>query len=257
MICPLCSSSEAGDYAAWPAFSVMQCRDCGCRFIDTTAPSYPRNAQYVHEEPLAGAIRTGHPHIQRRIRDILSYQPATGRALDIGCGWGELALGLQEKGFDCVGFDLKPERIFHLQSHFPHVTWRQGMASDLASMPERFDVLALYHVLEHVTEPRKVLANVKALAKPGALIVIEVPHVGGWESRLKGRRWHYYDVDHVTYFRTADLRRLAADLDLEVIGVRGYQHFSYPQNVFWKDCIKGALGWLGFQDVVSVFLRVK
>ncbi len=257
MNCPLCSSLEARDYAAWPTFAVLQCRDCGFRFVNTAAPSYPRDAQFIHDEPRSGNIEPGLPHIRRRVRDILRYKQAPGRALDIGCGWGELALGLQEKGFESVGLDMKPQRISHLQAHFPQTAWRVGLTTDLASSPERFDVLALYHVLEHVPNPKEVLASVKALAKPGALIVIEVPHVGGWESRLKGRRWHYYNVDHVTYFRTSDLRRLASDLDLEVLDIRGYQHFSYPQDVLWKDCIKGALGWLGFQDVVSMFLRVR
>jgi len=78
--------------------------------------------------------------------------------------------------------------------------------------------------------------------------------VAGLKARLLGKRWDYYKVDHVNYFRASDLRRLAADLDLTVLMTRGYQHFSYPQHVLWKDVIKGALGLVGFQDVVSVFL---
>ena len=159
MKCPICSSAEARDYAGWPTFSVRQCCDCGFRFVDTTAPSYPNNAQFIHDEPLIGSIRTSHPHIQRRVRDILRYKRAPARALDIGCGWGELTLGLQEKGFDCVGLDMKPQRISHLQEHFPQVTWRQGTTADLAVSAERFDVLALYHVLEHVPNPKEAVEH--------------------------------------------------------------------------------------------------
>ena len=115
----------------------------------------------------------------------------------------------------------------------------------------------MYHVLEHISDPREALKTAKALANPGALIVVEVPNVGGWDARWKRRNWHYYKVDHVSYFRVSDLLRLAADLDLTVLAIRGYQHFSYPQDVLWKDLIKGAMGWLGFQDVVSAFLRAK
>ena len=64
-------------------------------------------------------------------------------------------------------------------------------------------------------------------------------------------------MDHVNYFRPNDLHRLAADLDLTVLATRGYQHFSYPQRVLWKDAVKGVLAMVGFQDVVSVFLRAR
>ena len=177
--------------------------------------------------------------------------------LDIGCGKGEFTLALQQQGFVCTGIDMKARLIAHLQAHCPTVSWKHASSTDLAAMTERFDVLAMYHVLEHVSDPKAMLTAVKALANPGALIVIEVPNVGGWEARLKGRLWHYYKVDHVGYFRVSDIRRLAGELDLTVLGVRGYQHFSYPQNVRWKDALKGALGRLGFQDVISVFLEVK
>ncbi len=255
MNCPLCLCADSGVFAGWPDFSVRQCRGCGFRFVDISAPEYPQNAQYAHDEPEIGPILPGFPHVQRRVRDVLRFKRPPGRALDIGCGKGELSLALHERGFECAGIDMKPRIISHLQAHFPQVAWRCASTADLAALSGRFDVLTMYHVLEHISDPKAALRAVKALANPGALIVIEVPHVGGLEAQWKGPRWHYYKADHVNYFRASDLRRLAADLDLTVLAVRGYQHFSYPQDVLWKDLIKGAMAWLGFQDVISVFLR--
>ena len=246
---------EARPFAAWPNFSVQQCGVCGFRYVDTTASEYPRNAQYVFDEPDIGELRPWLPHVQRRAADILRHKQPPGRVLDIGCGKGELTLALHEKGFACSGIDMKPHVISYLRAHCPEIQWQQASTDDLSVIQERFDVLTLYHVLEHLPDPRAAMAAVKNLARPGALIVIEVPNLDGWDARLSGRRWHYYKVDHVGYFRKSDLRRLAAELDLDVLDVRGYQHFSYPQNVFWKDLVKGALGRLGFQDVISVFLR--
>lgn len=251
----MCTAGGAGTFASWPEFTVLECRACGFRFVDTAAPGYPSDAQHANDEAEIGPLRPWLPHIRRRVRDVLRYKQPPGTVLDIGCGKGEVALALYEKGFDCAGIDMKPGLVSQLQAHCPQVRWRCALTTDLASFALRYDVLTLYHVLEHVPDPRAVMASVKALAKPGALIVIEVPNVGGWEARLKGSRWHYYKVDHVSYFRAADLLRLAVELDLDVLGIRGYQHFSYPQDVLWKDVIKGALGLIGFQDVVSVFLR--
>lgn len=255
MPCPICNSNEATTYVHHRAFTILQCRLCGFRFIDTAAPEYPTIAQYVYDEVDIEPIDVKQPHIQRRVRDILRFKQPPGRALDIGCGKGEVAVALNHRGFECAGIDMKPRIISYLRTHSPQVRWRCAEVSELAGLSERFDVLTMYHVLEHIPNPKAALATVKALANPGALIVIEVPHVGGWGARLTGSRWHYYKIDHVNYFRVRDLRALARAVDLQVLGVRGYQHFSYPQNVLWKDLIKGVLGRIGFQDVISVFLR--
>jgi 2-polyprenyl-3-methyl-5-hydroxy-6-metoxy-1,4-benzoquinol methylase len=176
--------------------------------------------------------------------------------LDIGCGKGEVSLLLQREGFTCVGVDMKAHLIDRLVIQHPEVSWRRATTSDLALMPDRYDIITMYHVLEHISDPVDALLAVKRLARPGALIALEVPNVGGLEARLRGRAWHYYKVDHVNYFRPRDLTRLAARCGLRVIAQRGYQHFSFPQDILWKDAVKGALGRFGFRDVLSVFLRV-
>lgn len=43
---------------------------------------------------------------------------------------------------------------------------------------------------------------------------------------------------------------------MEIVEIRGYQHFSYPQNVLWKDTVKALAATVGFQDVISAFYRV-
>ena len=255
MNCPICGSSKSSVSNTWENFAVQQCHECGFRFIDTSSPAYPRDAQYTFDEAEIGPIRPSLPHVQRRVRDILALRKAPGRALDIGCGRGEVSIALSQRGFRCMGIDMKPKLIEHLQSHFPQIEWRCGTTADLVESNDRFDVVTMYHVLEHISEPRKVLSEAKTLTEPGALIVVEVPNVGGLEARLKRRDWHYYKVDHVGYYRVRDLQRIALDLGLRIVAIRGYQHFSYPQDVLWKDIIKGAMARVGFQDVVSVFLE--
>ena len=151
---------------------------------------------------------------------------------------------------------MKARIIGTLQREQPMVRWMQAMTDDLEEMGEKFDVITLYHVLEHLTDPVSSLKRILRVAGEGALLVIEVPNAGGWEAKIKNRRWHYYKVDHVNYFRPKDLRRLAVLCGLKVLDVRGYQHFSYPQGVLWKDLIKGGLAGVGFRDVVSIFLQL-
>ncbi|MDB6171247.1 MAG: methyltransferase [Chthoniobacteraceae bacterium] len=255
MNCPLCADSSQSIFAEWSDYKILQCAACEFRFINTEAASYPVDAQYHYDEVGDFTICPNQPHLKRRVKDILAFKQPPGRALDIGCGKGEVAILLEQAGFKSAGIDMKERLIKQLQDQYPQVEWRVALTTDLAGKAERFDLLTMYHVLEHIPQPRKVLETVKALANPGALIVIEVPNPAGLEARLKGRRWQYYKVDHVNYFKPRHLRRLAKDLDFEILAIKGYQHFSHPQDVWWKDSIKAGLAKIGFQDVISIFLR--
>lgn len=95
-------------------------------------------------------------------------------------------------------------------------------------------MITLYHVLEHIPDPLGALKEIKRLGGSGALIVIEVPNAGGMKARIKGPRWDYCKVDHVNYFRPRDLRVLAYELEMEVLDIRGYQHFSSRRTSFGK-----------------------
>lgn len=255
MKCPMCGCADATVYAEWPDFKVHACDDCGFRYIDMSAPGYPADAQYVYEESELGEIRPELPHIQRRLHDVLRFKQPPGHVLEIGCGKGETALALHQAGFEVTGIDMKPRIMTQLKQAHPEIEWRCTTTDELSKLSEKYDVVIMFHVFEHVSDPRALLSKIKSLAKPGALIVIEVPNVGGWKAKIEGPRWGYYKIDHVNYFRPKDLHYLANDLGLSVLATRGYQHFSYPQDELWKDLIKGMLGGLGFKNVVSVFLR--
>jgi 2-polyprenyl-3-methyl-5-hydroxy-6-metoxy-1,4-benzoquinol methylase len=252
MKCPLCDSPEAHLFAAYPRFAVQECASCRFRFVDLTAADYPADAQWIYDDPI-GSVRPCQPHLLRRVRDILRYRRPPSTTLDIGCGKGELPLLLSEYGFEATGLEVKQNIIDHLRHHHPGPRWLSCGVDQLVAQGQRFDVISLYHVLEHVAEPVEFLEKVNRLCAPGALIVIEVPNVAGLHARLKGRRWHYYKVDHVGYFSARHLIAVAERLGWRVLDVKGYQHFSHPQGVWWKDCVKSGLAYLGFQDVVSLF----
>jgi SAM-dependent methyltransferase len=255
--CPLCCKKESSPYASWSDFSVLQCHACGFRFVDTTDAKYPRDAQYVYDEPGDSCINPNQPHIQRRLKDIVRFKKPPASALDIGCGKGEVSIALSREGFDCAGLDMKERLITNLKRDASNVRWICASIDDMINSYEKFDLITLYHVLEHVSNPAKFLKDVLRLANRGALLVLEVPNVGGLGARWKGPRWHYYKVDHVSYFRASDLCGLLSSLGLHILAVRGYQHFSYPQNVLWKDLVKGLFGRIGFKDVISVFSQVQ
>lgn len=252
--CPMCGESSRRVIARRENFRVMGCPRCDFGFIDLEDPGYPGDAQY-HCDEAPGEINPRQPHIERRVRDILRFRKPPGSAIDIGCGKGEVSLRLAEAGFKCAGLDFKPRLIRFLRERAPQIEWIERDASSLADEGRRFDVVTLYHVLEHIPRPLEVFGDFVRLLEPGGLLVVEVPNAGGLRARWQGGRWHYCKVDHVNYFKERHLRQLGHKWGLEVVDVRHFYHLSYPQGHPLKDAVKGALAVVGMADVIGAFYR--
>lgn len=252
--CPLCDSPRTAFFHAWSDFQVRRCADCGFAYIDPEAWTDPYTQADYYTPAAFDDIRPGQPHLRRRVADLRRYVPR-GRTLDVGCGRGEVSLLLAEAGFAAEGIDESPCAIEHLQARFPHIQWHCGSVLERVDELGTFDAVTLYHVLEHLRRPREAVARLRRLLRPGGLLVVEVPNAGGLKARLKGPRWHYYRRHHLSYFRAEHLVRLAELAGLAVVEMKGFYHSSFPQQVWWKDWIKGALAGVGFQDVVTLFAR--
>ncbi len=120
-----------------------------------------------------------------------------------------------------------------------------------------FDVVSLYHVLEHLPNPLEAMRIIIKSVRPGGIVVIEVPNVRGLTARLKGSHWHYYLNHHVNYFGPSDLVRMSAVINCQVLEVRGDYDFTYPIGLKWKVAIKSVLRSIGFRDVVTLVMRVE
>ena len=80
---------------------------------------------------------------------------------------------------------------------------------------ERFDLIILFHVLEHLAQPLEMLRRCSTLLKPGGLIVVAVPNFASWQARVTGRSWFHLDVPrHQHHFSPG-----ALDAALEMSGL--------------------------------------
>ena len=82
---------------------------------------------------------------------------------------------------------------------------------------ESFDVITCFDVLEHLYEPRQVMARVGEWLKPGGIFYVLVPNVDSAEARVFGSYWHGLELPrHLFHYSPASLKFLA-----ESAGLRG------------------------------------
>jgi SAM-dependent methyltransferase len=151
-----------------------------------------------------------------------------GRLLDIGCGRGDFILYCRRHGWLVVGIEQRQSPVMALKQS---LDLEVREPEQLATLPgESFDVVTIWHVLEHLSDPGEALAQVRRVLKPAGTAVIEVPNFGGWQSRIGGPVWFHLDVPrHLTHFEQPTLARLLADQGLQPVR---WQTFSLEYDAF-------------------------
>jgi len=145
-----------------------------------------------------------------RALDLVARLPQNARTLDVGCGAGDLVYLLQSAGFDAHGFD--PDSRY--------IEWARSIIGDVVEehriedfhAPSSFDLVTMYHALEHMPNPGYTLDRIREWLRHDGLLVIEVPNVEA-RNQAPGNQ---YIKPHVHYFNIATLSMLAAQNGFEL-----------------------------------------
>ena len=126
-----------------------------------------------------------HPSTQRCRRRIhwMCAQASGSRVIDIGCSQGILSLILAREGFDCTGVDLEDGSLDWARQEAAkepelvrkRVRFQTADATALPFDDGSFDTAYLGEILEHLTQPARVLQEVRRVVKPGGRVVVTVP----------------------------------------------------------------------------------
>ncbi len=197
-------------------FEIVQCKKCSLEFTNPRPTQaeigvYYASADYVShsDENAPGLINS----IYRKVRTITlsqksnlveGYLPKRGRLLDIGCGTGAFAGHMQQRGWkvDAVepdpGAAQKARNNFKLQVH--EEQW-------LSSADGPFDLITMWHVLEHVHALQDRFKQLWRLTAEGGFVVIAVPNPYSIDARHYGAIWAARDVPRHLYHFPPDMLR--------------------------------------------------
>lgn len=205
-------------------FRVVQCLSCGLMYVNPRpVPSamstyYPKDYSVFEDRSLW--TRPFARFLDRRRAGPLSrLLGGQGRALDVGCGRGELVAALRRAGIEAEGIDPS---WWAVQGAVPgavgHV--RHGALETAPMDREAFDLLIFSHVLEHCHDPDKALSCAHRMLRPGGYLYVEVPNAASWEAQLLAQYWGGWDVPrHCYHFSPDTLVRLLRQRGFTVLRV--------------------------------------
>jgi 2-polyprenyl-3-methyl-5-hydroxy-6-metoxy-1,4-benzoquinol methylase len=166
----------------------------------------------------------GERHIAFLSRDL---RPGA-RVLDLGCGRGVILGALADRGFEVHGVEISLEAA---RGADPRAEIRIAPRLADAGYPAAyFDEVVIWHVLEHLPDPKGALLEARRVLRPGGRLVVAVPNLSSLQARWAGPAWFHLDLPrHLWHFPLASLRRLLVDCGFRV---ESEHHFSLRQNPF-------------------------
>ena len=171
---------------------------------------------------LAGTfISSGRATMEAEMRHL--PKPKAGmRLLDVGCGNGQFLCRAQSAGWNVVGVDFDSQAVEEARSN--GIDIRLGCVESLPPSIEKFDVITMAHVIEHVHQPLEVLKSCYSLLKQGGFLWIETPNIASEGHRLFGENWRGLEPPrHLVLFNVDSLNCALSSAGFTEIQVQPYR----------------------------------
>jgi hypothetical protein len=225
--CPACGQEALADWrrvrasdsrARQSTYLLRRCRNCGTAVTSgrTSGEDAPLYRGGAYAEPPAATETVVEPlrklGERSRLRALGPIAPGS-RVFEVGAGDGRLLSALERRGHTVAGTEP------YARSHHPSVA-AIGV-EELTLEPGAYDLIILWHVLEHLADPFAAVRRLEPALSPAGRLVVAVPNLDSLQARLGGSAWFHLDVPrHAVHFTRAGLTALLERAGLRVSRVR-------------------------------------
>jgi SAM-dependent methyltransferase len=231
--CRLCGSRDLRVLftATRSARQVVRCRGCGLVFYNPQPSPAQAAALYTHdyledEYPQArapGQMRLAHRRLAR-----IERETGVGSLLDVGCGRGDFLAVARERGWKAAGLDISPVAARRAATTAGVSVYEGELTDPPRSELGPVDVVTLWDVLEHLTDPLAALAAVPRWLRPGGLLVVQTQNARSVTAAWMGRRWEQFVEFHLYHFSSRTLRRALGRAGFHAVRIEDVEAFADP-----------------------------
>ncbi len=226
--CPYCegvsvhllSSLDVNRRSTPDSFDYYKCSGCDLIFLDPRpddmSPFY-KNIYTPIPETLS-QLRAIAKTEEYRMEPILKYKKC-GKLLEIGPWIGIFSCNAKDAGFAVTAIEMDPQCVDFLRNVVGvQAVQSSDPAAAMNAMDQTFDVIALWHSLEHLPNPWVVLQKAAERLAPGGILLIAVPNIESYEFSVLNAAWMHLDAPRHLFFYTArSLEKLCSANGLETL----------------------------------------
>jgi len=237
--CPLCNNKsklffrtkDLNRKISRDIFHYYRCPSCKLIFL-SPIPSdlgkyYPNN-YYLIPSLVSELAKTA--EAERYKIDIVKQFASSGRLLEIGPAYGSFIYMAKESGFDAEAIEMDSNCCNFISETIGARAICSNDPYEALQKVDNYEVIALWHVIEHLPDPWKILEAIAKKLLPGGILVIAAPNPEAFQFRVLGRFWPHVDAPR--------------HLNLIPLSLLDEQMQSYGLKTVWSTTTdKGTLGW--------------
>ena len=254
--CPWCNSEnnskflELKDYfLTQENFEILECNDCKLLFT-TPCPAPDRIGDYYksddylsHNESKKGIV----PQIYNLVKKVniknkfnitVNGQQTTDNSiLDIGCGVGDFLNYAKEKGCDITGIEPSEDARKIAEEKLGTKIFSP---EELQNIPnESFDIVTMWHVLEHVADLKTEIDHLERIVKKNGRLVLALPNYKSFDAEYYKDKWAAYDVPrHLNHFSRTSIKNIFNTTAFQLIDIKPLKWDSYYISMLSEQYLK-------------------
>ncbi|HOO57121.1 MAG TPA: class I SAM-dependent methyltransferase [bacterium] len=205
--CPVCDVDDTSFAFTKDGFTFVRCNVCGMLYINPQLDEQKILDQYEKLESqlywvdvlqTPAQLKYDTKKFRGALADIDTFSDP-GKLLDVGCSLGIFLDLARKKGWDVTGVELNQRARKVAKKKFG-LDLLDKPLNELDLEDESFDVVTLWEVLEHLTDPNSMLDECYRLLKPGGMLVILVPNCDSIAVRIMQDKAATFGWGHLWYF---------------------------------------------------------
>ncbi len=232
--CPCCQSADisfvlaAKDFTiSKEDFEILQCENCTLRFTQDIPDAnsmgrYYQSLNYIsHSDTKKGLVNSLYHFVRKYTiqskKNLVekSTKNSKGNLLDVGAGTGAFAHAMQKANWNVTG--LEPDEIARKKALENYGLQLQTIEHLFQFSDRNFDVITLWHVLEHVHDLHNYLETFKRILKKDGRLIIAVPNFTSLDAKIYKEFWAAYDVPrHLYHFSPQSIAHLLHQYSFQV-----------------------------------------
>ena len=190
--------------------------------------------------------------LKRKLKLINSFKTEQKTLLDFGCGTGDFLNTAQNNDWIVSGIEPNKDARLIANSKTNQAVFDSNHINNFEK--QSFDVITLWHVLEHIPNLEAQIAQLKALLKPSGVLIIAVPNYKSYDANYYKHFWAALDVPrHLWHFNQKSISKLFSKFNMSVVKTLPMVFDSYYVSLLsekyksgWMNIFKAF--WIGFRS---------
>ncbi|MDO8623505.1 MAG: class I SAM-dependent methyltransferase [archaeon] len=212
---------------------IVKCPRCGLVFVNPLPDEKNMIEEYSNfkDERFASQSKGREITFARNLKDIEKFKKR-GSLLDVGTANGSFLYTARKNGWDVDGVELNKYLINWAKENY-QLNIKQGTIFQ-NKFQKKFDVVTLWDVLEHVSDPTKTLAKCNELMKDDGILIVNYPDYRSRVATLLGKKWPFYLRVHLYYFDRKTIVKMLDKCGFKVLKIKPHIQYLDLGYIFFR-----------------------